>query len=299
MTRLPAIAVLPFANLTNDPGSGVLLRRHGGGADQRAVARQGPGRRVANLGVPVQGHAGRRARNRRAARRADGARRQRAQGRQPTADQRAAGQRRRRLPHLVRTVRSQHRRRVPDSGRDRALDHRVAAGDADPAGDRHDGQAGDLEPRRVPLLPARPVPAQQVRRPVRLADRRAQVLRGRGRARSDIFGRLRRPVGGLHRARLHHVPAGAGSQQGGARSGASARSRSIRSCPKGTPRSAGPRRSLPSTCGPPSATSSARSRSHRATRRRTATTRCCSAASAGSTRPSSTPRRRAITIRCG
>ena len=204
---------------------------------------------LAHLGVPVQGHADRRPRDRRAARRADRARRQRA-ARPATG---CASARSSSTSSDGYHIWSERFDRTiddvfADPGRDRAIDHRVAARHADPAGDRHDGQAGDVEPRRLPPLPARPVPAQQVRRPVRLADRRAQVLRAGGRARSDVFGGLRRPGGGLQRARLHDVPAGAGSQQGGARSGASARSRSTRRCPKATPRSAGPRRCLPSTC---------------------------------------------------
>ena len=109
---LPAIAVLPFANLTDDPDQEYFCD---GMAEEliSALSRvKGLAVVVAHLGVPVQGHAGRRPRNRRAARRADRPRRQRAQGRQPAADQRPAGQRRRRLPPLVGALRSHHRRRV-------------------------------------------------------------------------------------------------------------------------------------------------------------------------------------------
>ena len=81
MTRCPAIAVLPFANLTNDPDQEYFCDGMAEELISALVARQGPGRRLADLGVPVQRHVDRRPRNRRAARRADGPRRQRAASR--------------------------------------------------------------------------------------------------------------------------------------------------------------------------------------------------------------------------
>ena len=150
VTRCPAIAVLPFANLTNDPDQeyfcdgmaeeliSALSRVKGLAVVSRTSAFQFKGSPIdvreigerLDVQTVLEGSV-RRAGNR-------------------LRDQRTARQRVRRLSHLVRAVRPDHRRRLPDPGRDRAIDHRVAAGDADQAGDRHHGQAGDDESGRLP-----------------------------------------------------------------------------------------------------------------------------------------------------
>ena len=100
-------------------GPGVLLRRDGGGADQRPHPDPGPAGRVADLVLPVQGQGGRRARDRPAPGRPHPARGERADGRGADADRGAADQRGRRLPALVVPVRPGDEGRLRGPGRDR------------------------------------------------------------------------------------------------------------------------------------------------------------------------------------
>ena len=124
----PSVAVLPFTNMSGDPGAGILRRRHRRGHHYGAVALSVAVRHRAQLLLHLQGPRGRREAGRARAGRALCARRQRAQSRQPHPRHRAAGRGRDRQARLGRALRPRSRRHFRSAGRDhRGSDDRHGA----------------------------------------------------------------------------------------------------------------------------------------------------------------------------
>ena len=142
----PSVAVLPFANLSDDREAGVLLRRHDRGAAQRAGEDPDAQGRRAHLGVRVQGQGRRRARDRRQARGEPHRRGQHPPRGRAGAGHRAADPRGRWLPRLVRDLRPRTQGRVRAAGRDRRA-HRRAVADFARRGRGAHGARADHRPR--------------------------------------------------------------------------------------------------------------------------------------------------------
>ena len=152
-----SIVVLPFANLSNDPGPGIFRRRHHRGSDDRSVADRGQLRDLPQYRLHLQGQGGRREADRPRARRALCARRQRPALGQPGPHQRPADRCRNRRASVGRTVRPRQRRSVRHGERDHRPDRPRGAR---PAPDRR-SRPQDRPSRRARLHPARPRGADQ------------------------------------------------------------------------------------------------------------------------------------------
>ncbi len=111
-----SIVVLPFENLSGDPGAGLFRRRHHRRPDDRPLASARQFRHRPRHGLHLQGQAGRREADRPRARRALCARRQRAPGRRDDHRQRAAHLDRDRRACLGRPVRRRARQARPIAG---------------------------------------------------------------------------------------------------------------------------------------------------------------------------------------